>query len=113
MFIQGNDDRLILLLRNSHRHGLSREAPRLLGSHRPLMAAERESILVGATDAILFGYILRRLSHTIGVMDGRQFGIDETPAQSRVFQFHIAAKGAVRLAQDKWCAGHALDATRD
>src|SRR5207244_9450627 len=102
MFIQGNDDRLPLLLRDSHRHDFSREAPRLLGSHRPLMAAERESILVGATYLILFSHILRRLSHAIGVMDGRQFGIDETPAQSCVFQFHIAAKGAIRLAQDKW-----------
>src|SRR5947209_12610045 len=105
MFIQGNDDRLPLLLRDSHRHDLSREAPRLLGSHRPLMAAQRESILVGATDAILFSHILRRLPHTMGMVYGRQFRVNKTPAQSRVFQFHIATKSAIRLAQDKWCAG--------
>src|SRR2546423_11377583 len=110
MLIQGHVERLPLLLRNSHRHDFSRETPGLLGCDRPLMTAQCESILVGSTYSILFGHILRRLSHAIWVMHSRQFGIDETPAQGCVFQFHISAKGAIRLAQNKWCAGHALNA---
>src|SRR5947209_4504869 len=109
MLIQGHNDRLTLLLLDSHRHDLSREAPGLLGRHRPLMAAQRESILVGSTDPVLFGYILRRLSHAMGMAYGRQFRINETPAESCVLQVHIAAKGAIGLAQDKWCAGHTLN----
>src|SRR5437660_3993268 len=112
MLIQGHDDRLPLLLRDGYRHDLNREAPGLLGCHRPLVTAQRESVLVLSTYPILFGHILRRLPHTMGMVYGRQFRINETPAKSRVLQVHISAKGAIGLAQDKWCAGHALNAAR-
>src|SRR3989440_10392713 len=112
MLIQGHDDRLPLLLWDGHRHNFSPETSGLLGCHRPLVTAQRESILVLSTYPILFGHILRRLSHTMGMVYGRQFRINETPAKSRVLQVHISAKGAIRLAQDKWCAGHALNAAR-
>src|SRR5205814_3534770 len=98
MLIQGHNDRLPLLLRDSHRHDFSPEAPGLLGCHRPLMTAQRESILVLSTYPILFCHILRRLSHTVGMVYGRQFRINETPTESGVLQVHIAAKGAIRLA---------------
>src|SRR2546421_8864175 len=112
MLIQGHDDRLPLLLWDGHRHNFSPETPGLLGCYRTLMTAQRESILVLSTYPILFGHILRRLPHTMGMVYGRQFRINKTPAESRVLQVHIAAKGAIGLAQDKWCAGHTLYAAR-
>src|SRR5947209_6513395 len=101
MLIQCHNDRLPLLLLDGYRHDFSPEAPGLLGCHRPLMTAQRESVLVLSTYPILFGHILRRLPHAMGMVYGRQFRINETPAESRVLKVHIAAKGAIRLAQDK------------
>src|ERR1700738_291010 len=108
MFIKGYNGWFALFLRDGHRYDLRCKAPRLLGRYCSLLATQGKGILIGASDAIFFCDIFRRLSHAVGMMQSGQFRIDETPTKSCVMQVHRAAEGAIGLSQHKGCAGHAL-----
>ena len=113
MLIDGNYGGLTLFLWDGYRQDLGGETAGLLGGYGSLLTAQREGVLISATDAVLFGDVLGRFPHAVGMMYGGQFGINEPPAERGIVHVHIAAKGGIGFAQNEGSAGHALDATRD
>ncbi len=80
---------------------------RRLGAH---LAAQGESVLIGARDGEIRGDILAGLTHRFGAVKLLHLRIDEAPAQCGVVHLGIAGEGRGTFADHEGRTGHALDA---
>ena len=78
---------ITLLLRNGDGNNFFREESRLHRRGGPLLAAECESILVGARNCEFLGDDFCGFGHEVGAIFCFKRGIDEAPAHGSVFQF--------------------------
>ena len=70
VLIDGDYGGLTLFLWDGYRQDLGGETAGLLGGYGSLLTAQREGVLIGATDAVLFGDVLGRFPHAVGMMYG-------------------------------------------
>src|SRR5205823_11079733 len=75
------DDRALATLAagNLDRHDLLGEDALLLSTGGTALALQREQVLILARDAITFRHVLGRLTHAVGVVQGVEPGVVETP----------------------------------
>jgi hypothetical protein len=82
--------------------------------HRPLVAAQRERVLVLAADVVLVDEVLGRLPHRERRVQLGELRVDEPPPEGRVDQLgHPAGRQRLRLGERPGRARHRLDAPRD
>ena len=105
-----DDQRLALALGHAHGGDFIAEHAGRLRRRPALLAAQRESVLVGARDAVIGGDIVGGLRHGIDAIARLHRRVDEAPADSGVVDRCGAREGAVRLRHDEGRAAHALDA---
>ena len=95
--------------------GISSQSKRPCGrrARRALLRAQREGVLVGASNAVLAREVLRGLRHRIHAVGRRHRRIDEAPAERGVLELLFAAERRVGLAHHVGRARHAFDAAGD
>ena len=103
--------RLTFFMGNTHRHDFFGKVACGLGSSSPLLAAQGESVLIGAGNLVLVGHVVRRLWHRVDTVLGFHQRVDKAPANGGVLQFHVARERGIGLAHHKRRPRHGLDAT--
>ena len=111
MFVAGDHLRLAFFLRHGDGHDFAIEDASRVSGRPALLAAQSQTILVGAADAKFHGHVFRRFRHGVDAVLRFHLAIDEAPAQGRVFDFRSARECAVSLAHHERCARHAFHAT--
>ena len=113
MLVAGDNHRIALLLRNHHGHDLFGQPPRRDRRGGPLLAAQRECVLVGARDLEVDGHILGGLRHRVDAVLRLHERVDEAPADGRVLDLCAARERGLGLAHDERRARHAFHAAGD
>ena len=113
MFINIDADRLALALRDGDRNDLARQPAAGLRRGCPLLAAQRESVLIVARNVKFLGNVLRRFRHGIDAMELPHQRIDQPPANRRILHRRDPRKGAFSLRHDKGRPRHGFHPAGD
>jgi hypothetical protein len=113
MFVALDARDIALAVLDLHRDDFAGEAPVLLRGGGARLAAQRESVLVGARNLKFLGDVFAGLRHRIDAILRFHQRIDEAPADRRVIDFDMARESLRRLALHEWRARHRFDAAGD
>ena len=110
MLVLVKNQRRLLTARDLDGRDLLGKTPRFLSGSGFLLGAQGKSVLIFPGDIELLGDVFRRFRHGVDAKSFLHQRVDQTPANSGVFELLIASEGAISLAHYIGRAGHGLHA---